>query len=143
VKAAGPLAYDTVEFGALECVGARRSSLEAHWSKMALAQAGIGAWLSTEALSSVAPHLGLVIGVDILVRPADADAAREVLADVEAGTVTIPAESEPCPVCAAADAEHIRIPNRLSAIVGWAVAGTPLPIVDWSWKCKQCGHEWE
>jgi hypothetical protein len=143
VKAAGPPAADTLEFAALEAIASFRSQLSASLCRMALAQAGIEAWLSTENLAAISPPLGLAIGVDVLVRPENANLARKLLAEFESGGRPVPEESQSCPRCGGTDTEHARRVGRLSAVAGWALAGTPIPMVAWRWKCKHCGHEWE
>ena len=143
VKAAGPPPADTVEFAALESVASFRTQLSASLCRMALAQAGIEACLSTENLAGISPPLGLAIGVDVLVRPESASLARNLLAEFEEGAERVPEDAQPCPRCGGTDTEHVRRVGRLSAVAGWALAGTPLPMVDWRWNCKRCGHEWE
>ena len=94
VKAAGPLPADSVEFGALEAVASFTTALEANLCRMALVEAGIQAWLSTEHMAGVIPPLAASVGVDVLVRPDRAAAARELLADLDAGAASLPRESE-------------------------------------------------
>lgn len=139
--AAGP--SEVPRFEALESVASLGDSFRANLCRMALREAGIEAWLSNEHLAGVAPPLGLAIGIDVLVRPGNAASAREVLSDVERGAASIPEEPEACPGCGSSDTEHLRAPDRLSAISGWALTSTPLPTGIWRWRCKQCGHEWE
>jgi hypothetical protein len=143
VKAAGPPPTDTVEFAALVPVASFRSQLSASLCRMSLAQAGIEAWLSTENLAGISPPLGLAIGVDMLVRPESVSLARDLLAELETGAGRVREESQTCPRCGGTDTERLRRVGRLSAVAGWALAGTPIPMVDWRGKCKRCGHEWE
>ncbi len=139
----GPSPHQTVELGGLETVASLRTALEANLVRMALEEAGIDAWLSTENLASIAPPLGFATGVDVLVRPDTATAAREVLADVEAGARRLPEEVEVCPQCGGHETEHVRKTDRLSAVAGWVFAATPIPAVAWRWKCRCCSFEWE
>jgi hypothetical protein len=73
-----------------EAVATLGSALEANLCRMALAEAGIEAWLSTENLAGIAPPLGLTMGVDVLVRPESAAAARELLAAIRSGAAALP-----------------------------------------------------
>ena len=143
VKAAGPLPEESLEFAPVEAVASFTGALDASLCRMALVESGIEAWCSTEHLVGIAPHLGIAIGVDILVRRENASAAREVLAELQSGAAALPEEPEPCPRCSSAYTEHHRDPDRLTAISGWALAALPVPAGIWRWKCKGCGHEWE
>jgi hypothetical protein len=142
VKAAGPPPTETVEFAGLECVASYRTQIAASLCRMALAQAGIEAWLATENLAGISPPLGLALGVDVLVRPESASLACKLLAEFDAAR-RVPEEPQVCPQCGGTNSEHLRRVGRLSAVAGWALAGTPMPMVDWRWHCKHCGHEWE
>jgi hypothetical protein len=142
-KAAGPLPRDVLEFAAVQPVVTLNTSLEANLCRMALVEAGIEAWLSTEHLAGVAPPLGVAVGVDVLVRSENVEAARELLAELDTGAAALPVEPEPCPRCSSVETEHHRAPDRVSAVSGWALAGVPLPAGVWRWKCHGCGHEWE
>lgn len=90
VKEAGPLAEEVVEFAALERVASFSTTMEADLCRMALMEAGIKAWLSTEALAGVIPAMATSGGADVLVRPHNAAAARELLADLNAGAASLP-----------------------------------------------------
>jgi hypothetical protein len=119
-----------------------RDSMPANLCRMALGDAGIQAWLSTENLAGVAPHLGIALGIDVLVRGSDVSDAREVLADVDSGSVALPDEADPCPQCRAFDADHVRSADRAGALLGQLFVGVPRPSVVLTWKCRGCGHEW-
>ena len=93
-KEAGPPARDGVEFAPIESVATFSTTLEASLCRMALVESGIKAWLSTEHLVGVVPPLGAALGVDVLVRREDAGAAREVLADIDAGGATLKDDAE-------------------------------------------------
>jgi hypothetical protein len=127
----------------LERVASLGSSLEANLCRMALQEAGIEAWLSTEHLGGIAPPLGVAVGLHVLVSSQRAAEAREVLAAVEAGAVEIPEESEICPRCSSPEAEHRRVTDRAMAVTAFLVTHVPLATGHWLWKCSQCGHEWE
>jgi hypothetical protein len=127
----------------LESVASFATAMEANLCRMALQEAEIDAWLSTEHLAGVAPSLGLAIGVDVLVRPATADAAREVLASIEAGAAALPQEPEPCPRCKSTATAHVQHPDRVSTVSSWFLIGMPFPQHLWRWTCKACAHEWE
>jgi hypothetical protein len=126
----------------LESVATLSGALEANLCRMALTEAGIEAWLSTENLAGVAPHLGLAIGVDVLVRREDAAAAREVLEAGRSGAIALPVDPEPCPRCGSTGTEHYRRTDPLSAGSGWFLTAYPMPTGDWRWRCSSCGHEW-
>jgi hypothetical protein len=96
-KAAGPPRGHAVETVVLESVASFGSPLEANLCRMALLEAGIKTWLSTEDLGGMAPPLGWASGVEVLVRRDQAPAAREVLAAVEAGAAELPEEPETGP----------------------------------------------
>ncbi len=129
--------------GALVSVAQLPLAMNASLFRMALGEAGIQAWLSTEHLAGVAPHLGLAVGVDVLVREEDAAAAREVLASLESGAAEVPEEPQPCPACGSERTEHVEAAARFAAASGFLLAGTPLPRTAWHWHCPNCGHDWE
>jgi len=125
-----------------ESVATLSGALEANLCRMALAEAGIEAWLSTENLAGVAPHLGLAIGVDVLVRREDAAAAREILEAAQWGAIALPVDPEPCPRCGSTGTEHYGRRDPLSPGSGWFLTAYPMPTGDWRWRCSSCGHEW-
>jgi hypothetical protein len=131
------------EDGALESVASLGSNFEASFCKMALQEAGIEAWLSTEHLGGIAPPLGVAVGLNVLVRRREAAVAREVLAAVEAGAAELPEESEVCPKCSSTATERGREVDRGMAITAFLVTRVPLATGHWLWTCSQCGHEWE
>ena len=143
IEEAGPPGTDAVEFAALETVASFRTQVEASLCRMALAQSGIRVWLSTENLAGISPPLAFATGVDVLVRAEDAASAREFLAGLEDRAERAAVEAEPCPRCGASEAERLRKVDRVSALAGWLLAGTPIPMVDSSYRCRGCGHEWE
>lgn len=126
----------------LESVASLGSNLEASLCRMALQEAGIEAWLSTEHLGGIAPPLGVAVGLHVLVRSGQAAEAREVLAAVEAGAAEIPEESEICPRCSSLETEHRRETDRAMAVTAFLVTHVPLATGHWIWKCSACGHEW-
>jgi hypothetical protein len=67
-KAARPPRGHSVEAVQLEAIASFGSPLEANLCRMALLEAGIKAWLSTEDLGGMAPPLGWASGVEVLVR---------------------------------------------------------------------------
>jgi hypothetical protein len=81
---------ERVEYGPLETVATFGDPIEANLCRMALGEGGIEAWLSTENLAGVHPPLGLVLGVGVMVRREDADAARELLDAVRRGAMETP-----------------------------------------------------
>jgi hypothetical protein len=95
VKAGMATEAAAMEYEPLASVAAFSTALEANLCRMALAEAHIEAWLSTEYLAGVAPHLGLTIGVDVLVRREAAESAREVLASIATGAMALPRQVEP------------------------------------------------
>jgi len=127
----------------LESVASFPTALEANLCRMALHEAEIEAWLSTEHLAGVAPSLGLAIGVDVLVRPANADTAREVLESLEAGAAALSEEPDPCPRCKSTETLHRQRPDRVSTVSSWFLVGMPFPQHMWRWTCKACGNEWK
>jgi hypothetical protein len=144
VKALGPLPKEALEFVPVKVATSLGTLVEANLCRMALVEAGIEAWLSTEHLSGVAPPLGFAIGVDVLVRPENVAAARSVLASLEAGAAALRYEPEPCPGCGSLETEHRREgADRITALSDWATVGVPLPGGVWRWKCNACGREWE
>ncbi len=134
---------EETDYAPVESVASFSTALEANLCRMALEEAQIHAWLSTEYLADVAPHLGLAIGVDVLVRKDVADAAREVLASIKTGAAALPSEGEPCPKCQSEQTERLQATDRGATIGAGRLAGTPLPEHDWRWTCGTCGHEWE
>jgi hypothetical protein len=143
LKAARAVQTEETEYAPVESVAAFSTALEANLCRMALEEAQIDAWLSTEYLADVAPHLGLAIGVDVLVRRDAADAAREVLASIKTGAAALPNEGEPCPKCQSNQTERLQATDGGATIGSRIVAGVHLPQHDWRWKCGSCGHEWE
>jgi len=131
------------DFESLEPVASFGDAMEAKLCRMALGEAGIEAWLSTEHLAGVAPPLGLAIGIDLLVRPEMVAAAREVLASLAAGEAALPEENESCPRCQSSETEHIEGVDRGVAVANFVLVGYPRPHPVWRWKCNACGHEWE
>ena len=131
------------EYSTLESVASFGGAMEANLCRMALVEAGIEAWLSTEHLAGVAPPLGLALGIDLLVRPETADAAREVIAGLRAGEAALPEETEPCPRCQSLETEHIEGVDRGIAFANFVLVGYPRPHPVWRWKCAACGHGWE
>jgi Putative prokaryotic signal transducing protein len=127
----------------LESVKSLGDALQANLCKMALLEAGIEAWLSTEYVAGAFPTLGLALGVDVLVRPEDAAAARELIAGLDSGAAEIEQELEACPRCASSETEHVRAPDRVGAVAGWLMVGLPLPSGAWHWKCRICGQDWQ
>src|SRR5947207_13428543 len=85
LKAARAMEFEGTAYRPIEVVASFSTALEANLCRMALEEARIDAWLSTEYLADVAPHLGLALGVDVWVRKDAADAAREVLASIKTG----------------------------------------------------------
>lgn len=83
-----------VDFEAFETVATFGDAVQAHLCRMALQQAGVDAWLSTENLAGVHPPLGLAIGVGVLVRPEEAAAARDLLRAADRGRLALPDEPE-------------------------------------------------
>jgi hypothetical protein len=126
----------------LEPVTELRDGVRADLCRMALEAAGIQAWLSTRNLASVAPDLGIAIGVRVLVRSSELAAAREVLTDLDGGSASLPEEAEACPRCGSAEAGRVGKPARIRALVNHVVFGIPRPDVRWVWRCEKCGHEW-
>jgi len=143
LEAAGPPGTDQVEFADLETVASFRTQVEASLCRMSLAQTGIEVWLSTENLAGISPPLAFATGVDVLVRAEDAAAARDFLAGLEARAGSASPETESCPRCAAASVERVRTVDRVSAVAGWFLAGAPIPMVDSTYRCRECKHEWE
>ncbi|PYQ52912.1 MAG: hypothetical protein DMF78_10370 [Acidobacteria bacterium] len=143
LKAARAMEFEKTEYAPVESVASFSTALEANLCRMALEEAQIRAWLSTEYLADVAPHLGLAIGVDVLVRKDAAEAAREVLASIKAGAAAMASEVEPCPKCQSDETDRLPATDRASTIGAGIVAGIPLPQHDWRWKCRSCGHQWE
>jgi len=119
-----------------------RDSAKAQLLRMALEGAGIQAWLSTENLASVAPHLGIAIGIDVNVRHSDLLAARELMMSVESGEVALPEDSDLCPACGGSETERVSAPHRTGALLGQLFVGVPRPDIRWSWTCGRCGHSW-
>ena len=134
---------ERLDYGALERVASFSGPLDASLRRMALEEAGIQAWLSTEHLAGIAPPLGIAIGVDLFVRPDLAESARAVLASLEAGDAALPLEPEPCPRCSSVETVSVEGKDRSSAISGWLLMDTPGPRSVWSWQCRACRHEWE
>jgi hypothetical protein len=120
-----------------------RDSVRASLCRSALQGAGVEAWLSPENLAAIAPHLGIAIGIDILVRESDLAAAREVIEQFERGALALPEEPDPCPECGATGAVHTARPDRAGALLGQLLAGVPRPDVAWSWRCVACDHRWK
>ena len=143
VKAAGAMELERTEYAPVESVASFSTALEANLCRMALEEAQIPAWLSTEYLADVAPHLGLAVGVDVLVRKDAADAARELLASIKKGAVALSSDVEACPKCQSGQTERVQTTDRGATIGAWIVAATPLPQHDWQWTCRSCGHQWE
>jgi hypothetical protein len=94
-----------------------RDSVRASLCRAALEQAGIDAWLPTENLAGIAPHLGIAIGIDVLVRTSDVAAARELIEQFEAGVLAVPEESDSCPHCGTLGAMHLHA--LLPGLVVW------------------------
>jgi len=134
---------DETEFESLESVESFSAVLPANLCRMALQEAGIEAWLSTEHLAGVAPPLGFTLGVDVLVRPASAAAARAVIASLQDGTAAIPEEPEPCPRCQSLENERVPEEDAEPSVLAWARHGPPPAQSIWRRRCKSCGHEWE
>lgn len=130
------------ESGDLEVVATFHDALRASLCRSALGAAGIEAWLSTENVAGIAPHLGIALGIQVQVRPEDLEAAAEVLRSVESGSAAIPEDAEPCPRCSSMETEHRASPDRAGALLGQLVMGLPRPDAIWTWTCKACGHEW-
>jgi hypothetical protein len=143
IEAAGPPGTDEIEFVDLETVASFRTQVEASLCRMSLAQTGIEVWLSTENLAGISPPLAFATGVDVLVRAEDAESARDFLAGLEDRAERSFPDMEPCPRCGAADTDRFRRVHRVSALTGWFLAGTPIPMVDSIYRCRQCKHEWE
>jgi hypothetical protein len=119
-----------------------RDSVRASLCRSALQNAGVEAWPSPENLAAIAPHLGIAIGIDILVRESDLAVAREVIEQFERGALALPEESDPCPKCGATGAVHTERPDWAGALLGQILAGVPRPDVVWTWRCVACGHRW-
>jgi len=131
-----------LEPSSLISVATYSTALEANLCRMALIESGIEAWLTTEHLAGVAPHLALALGVDVLVRDEDAAGAREVLQELAAGGAALAIDPEVCPRCGSVETDHVQQPNRSGAVAGFALVGMPLPAVRWRWVCRRCRHEW-
>lgn len=134
---------DIPELETLESIASFPTALEANLCRMALQEAEIDAWLSTEHLAGVAPPLGLAIGVDVMVRPSSVEAAREILSGIQDGVAALPEDREVCPRCSSTDTEHQQTTDRVATVSGWLLASMPLAQHVWRWKCRACGYEWE
>jgi hypothetical protein len=120
-----------------------RDSVRASLCRSALQNAGVETWLSPENLAAIAPHLGIAIGIEILVRESDLAVAREVIEQLERGALALPEEPDPCPKCGATGAVHAARPDRAGALLGQLLAGVPRPDVVWTWRCVACDHCWQ
>ncbi len=134
---------EAVDADELEPVAEFREGARAHLCQMSLQAGGVEAWLSQPSLAGVAPDLGIALGIEVLVRSSDANAARELIAAFESGDVALPAEPSVCGRCNSAEAERVPRPNRAGAVLGTILVGLPRPDVAWVWKCSRCGNEWQ
>jgi hypothetical protein len=77
-------------FERLESVARFGTVTEAELCRGALAEAGIESWLLDDGIAGVHAGLGFALGVGVAVRPAESEAARRLLAALDAGEARLP-----------------------------------------------------
>ncbi|MGH9748581.1 MAG: putative signal transducing protein [Candidatus Polarisedimenticolia bacterium] len=142
VQAAAPEHDDAAESGALETVATFGGAAEANVCMMALREAGIEACLSNRDVAGQLPVLGWAAGVDVLVRPEQAQSARDLLAQFEADATPIAVEPGPCPRCASVDTGFPGPTDQPDPEPGRASMEASRPPAERRWGCRSCGHEW-
>jgi hypothetical protein len=118
-------------------VGTFTDSMAAHLARAALEADGIQARLLDEHLLTVDPLIaGAIGGVKIVVAPADAKAAREVL--------TRPAEGHDATDCPKCGSTRIRMQHagRRSAWLTILLLGIPIGRARSKARCEDCQHTW-
>jgi hypothetical protein len=89
-------------------------------------------------------------GVKLQVRPEDAQRAREILRQEQAGDYQLPvadvteeiaAPRSACPVCNSVDIAPERRSGHLSLLIVW-LSALPFPYSGIRMTCRNCGHTW-
>jgi len=89
-------------------------------------------------------------GVKLQVKPEDAQRAREILQQEQAGdyealvTDSVEETAVPrptCPVCRSEDITPARRSGRISLFIVW-LSSLPLPYSSVTMSCRNCGHTW-
>jgi hypothetical protein len=130
VIALGPESHEAMESEPPITLATFFSPAEAHGSRNALEQAGIGAWVADEAAGTM---YGVGVGTRLQVSAKDVEAAREVLSSAAAPAGTLPPDiAEPaCPACGS---PNVAPEARLDE--------TGLERRKWYFVCGDCRKAW-
>jgi hypothetical protein len=137
---------DVAEHRELVTIGKYRDLPEALLAKGSLDSAGIECFLSDENIVRMDWFLSnLLGGVKLNVKPEDADAALEILAQPAPDGFDVEGvgqyERHHCPECNSMEISFEEL-NKPVAFTS-ASLGVPIPLHRDGWKCHSCGHKWQ
>jgi hypothetical protein len=119
---------------------------EALLAKGQLNSAGIASSLRDDNMVRIDWFISnLLGGVKLAVPPAEADEARELLAQPIPENFDVDGVGEyaqpRCPKCNSVDISHESLDKPYAYGSAWA--GVPIPFGANRWRCAECGHKWE
>jgi hypothetical protein len=122
------------------------TSMEAHFARMTLENAGIPCVILDEGINAWYPHLTTAVGgIRLQVLETDAEAAARELdvpaAGEEIRDEVVSARPSQCPKCSSEDIKRYWGP-ALFNIAFWLLTAASF-ITNRSWQCNNCGHEWK
>jgi len=137
VIAMGPEGVDVVESEPTVTIANFFSPAEAHALRMALEEAGIGAWVTDEAGGTM---YGMGIGARLQVRVKDEDAARGALSEAPVSAEALPADlaEPPCPACGS---RNVAPEAWLDETDGGRASWRPNRR-KWYYVCADCQEAW-
>jgi hypothetical protein len=140
IEALPPAGTDVIEDQPVASIARFFNPGEAHAFKMALAEAGIPAWVADQ---SVGTMYGIAIGSRLLVRATDVAAAQEILDSAAASAAELPPElaEPPCPACGsrnvASEAWFAENPEPTEERRSWLGSRRK-----WHYVCGDCNEAW-
>jgi len=143
--AAAAAGYDQLEERPLVVVAKFRDLPDAHLAKGLLDSAGIECYLRSENMIRLDWFVSNALGgIALVVRPEDADAATEMLAQPPED-FTPDTEGEyhqpHCPKCQSLDVSEEGLDKAATFVLMW-VTKVPVPIRRERWVCHACGAAW-
>ena len=137
---------ESVDWEDLIVVRQFRDLPEALLAKGSLESAGIEAFLGDDNMVRMDWFISnLVGGIKLCVRPADADAAMEILSQPVPAGFEVDGVGEyqqpSCPACGSLDVSFEALNKQVAYTSAWALA--PIPWRRKRWKCDACGKAWQ
>ena len=119
---------------------------EALLAKGSLESAGIQAFMADDNMVRMDWFISnLVGGIKLCVRPADADAAMEILSQPVPAGFEVEGVGEyqqpSCPACGSLDVSFEALNKPVAYTSAWALA--PIPLRRKRWICHACGKSWQ